>query len=159
MCVVLRQGEQAIGERLQQQSRQQSTKQRGELQLVYAADAALGMGHSPTSGATALLRSADTADYAYFFVALADMPYVRAQTLAVLLKAAAADEYTILQPQYNQQPGNPVLFAMEHAKALTALQGDQGARAFIRHHAKQRLLVDVDDPGVLKDIDRPSDIN
>jgi len=59
---------------------------------------------------------------------------------------------------FRGQRGHPVGFARKYGSLLSALTGDEGARALIaaRQWALQR--VDVDDPGVLRDIDHPDDL-
>ncbi|MGA7779576.1 MAG: nucleotidyltransferase family protein, partial [Paraburkholderia sp.] len=44
----------------------------------------------------------------------------------------------------------------EHRDALRALDGDTGARALLTEHPVARL--DVDDPGILRDVDTPEDL-
>jgi molybdenum cofactor cytidylyltransferase len=49
-------------------------------------------------------------------------------------------------------------FAPAHRAALLELRGDEGARAIIAAHRKSLTLIDVEDPGVLRDIDTPEDL-
>jgi molybdenum cofactor cytidylyltransferase len=120
--------------------------------IVRCADAHLGMGHSLAEGA----RHAQGWDY--LFVALADMPWVNSATLQRLravLEAAPPDR--IVQPAYRGEPGHPVGFGAGHLIELTRLQGDAGARSLLRDAAGWRQVVEVDDPGVLADLDTPAD--
>ena len=41
---------------------------------------------------------------------------------------------------------------------LEALRGDEGARALLKKNAGLVELIDVDDPGVCRDIDTPADL-
>jgi molybdenum cofactor cytidylyltransferase len=41
---------------------------------------------------------------------------------------------------------------------LLGLRGDEGARRLLRAHAGRMVRVDVDDPGVLRDVDWPGDL-
>jgi molybdenum cofactor cytidylyltransferase len=41
---------------------------------------------------------------------------------------------------------------------LLALDGDQGARALLERHRDAVQLVECDDPGILVDIDRKTDL-
>jgi len=88
-------------------------------------------------------------------VGLADMPYISAQTIALVLEELdrAAD---IVQPVFGQQGGHPVGFSRRHFAALLVLQGDAGARRLLREFPVVRLA--VDDPGVIRDIDYPADL-
>lgn len=90
-----------------------------------------------------------------WLVALGDMPWVAASTLAAL--AAAVDAGAgIAVPVHEGRRGNPVAFAACHRDALLALGGDQGARRLLQAHPVQE--VPVDDPGILRDIDTPADL-
>jgi len=41
---------------------------------------------------------------------------------------------------------------------LSSLHGDDGARQFIKQHPEWVKLFEVDDPGAVRDIDKPSDL-
>ncbi|MCK7579437.1 MAG: NTP transferase domain-containing protein [Chromatiales bacterium] len=56
------------------------------------------------------------------------------------------------------QRGHPVGFSAEFAPALRALQGDRGARDLLARHADRLQCLEVDDPGVLLDVDTPADL-
>ena len=120
-----------------------------KVQLVYARDAALGMGHSLAAGVGAG-RHLD-----FLFVALADMPDIQADTL-MRLKDAMAGPESIVQPAYRGTPGHPVGFGRAHFNELRRLTGDLGARGVVRAHGESTLRIEVNDPGVLKDYDVPT---
>ncbi|KQZ27789.1 molybdopterin-guanine dinucleotide biosynthesis protein MobA [Duganella sp. Root1480D1] len=91
-----------------------------------------------------------------WLIALADMPYVRPATMAVLASAIGANSAAIAAPVHRGQRGNPVAFGCAHLQDLLALAGDQGARGILKNNPVNELT--VDDPGILQDIDTPSDI-
>jgi molybdenum cofactor cytidylyltransferase len=125
-----------------------------EVRVIRCADAHLGMGHSLACGAAACR------DWAYLFVALGDMPWVRADTLQ-RLRTALADgtvPQRIVMPTYRGAPGHPVGFGAAHLPALARLHGDTGARAVVAAAAQPPLRLAVDDPGVLRDVDKPADL-
>jgi molybdenum cofactor cytidylyltransferase len=120
-------------------------------ELVVAADAALGMGHSLAAGA----RAAKGFDW--LFIALADMPWVRAATLDTLAtELAKAGPQAIVQPVHGNVAGHPVGFGHAHFAALGACTGDEGARAVVAANRSHLIALDVDDPGVLRDLDQPA---
>jgi molybdenum cofactor cytidylyltransferase len=90
-----------------------------------------------------------------WLVALGDMPFVKASTPAALVNAVAAGA-GIAVPVCAGRRGNPVAFGAVHRDALLAMHGDQGARRLLQTHPV--LEVVVDDPGILRDIDTPSDL-
>jgi molybdenum cofactor cytidylyltransferase len=118
--------------------------------VVVCDDAGSGMAASLVCG----VRHAQDADG--WLIALADMPYVRPSTMAALADAVAQGASAIAAPLHAGRRGNPVAFAREHLPALLALQGDQGARSILKNNPVNELA--VDDPGILQDIDTPSDL-
>jgi molybdenum cofactor cytidylyltransferase len=130
--------------------------------LVRCPDADLGMGHSLAAGAAHALQ----AGWAGAFVALGDMPWVRAETLCLLrdqlTARAAAGGLVIVQPELVQSdqgvPGHPVGFSAALLPALARLSGDTGARPVVAAHAASVVRIAVTDPGVLADVDRPDQL-
>lgn len=90
-------------------------------------------------------------------VALADMPYIRPQTIEKVA-AALAQGAAIVAPAYRGQRGHPVGLSARFRTQLEALRGDAGARALLQEHAGLVRLIEVDDPGVCRDIDTPADL-
>lgn len=122
-----------------------------KLQIVEAADAEAGMGHSLAAGAKACLNAIPHS----ISILLADMPWIKHRSFEILLDSAhklAQDE--ILQPFYQDRPGHPVTFHHSFLNQLTELQGDEGARKILKNCKKRRKL-DLDDPGILQDVDTP----
>ena len=91
-----------------------------------------------------------------WIVALGDMPHVQPSTIQSL-KTALEQGAGIAAPMYRGQRGNPVGFSRRYLPQLLALEGDQGARGILKHSAVTEL--DVDDSGILQDIDTPADLH
>jgi molybdenum cofactor cytidylyltransferase len=125
------------------------------VRCIVAADAHRGMGHSLAAGARSLGD-----DGRWIAVGLADMPWIRPDTLRRLAErmAAAEGDGTILVPVLEGHRGHPVCFGPRHREALTRLEGDTGARAVVAAGAPL-LETPVDDPGVLRDVDVPADLS
>lgn len=100
---------------------------------------------------------AATANADGWVVALADMPWVRPATIDAVAAALAAGA-DIVAPRYAGQRGHPVGFSRRHGIALAALRGDEGARAVVARHAATVQSIAIDDPGVLRDVDRAADL-
>lgn len=101
---------------------------------------ALGVGAAQRLGAAAML------------VALADMPFVRADHVARLF-AAADGAGAIVASTSGAQPMPPALFAAGRFAELVNLSGDHGARALLGDAAL--VMTDADD---LTDIDTAHDL-
>jgi molybdenum cofactor cytidylyltransferase len=119
------------------------------LRIVECANADDGMGASLACGVEAT-RDADG-----WVIALADMPWIAPATIrsVALALEQGAD---IVAPVYRGRRGHPVGFARRHYAALSALTGDSGARELLRAHGDAVTLVDVEDAGILRDVDTPA---
>lgn len=94
-------------------------------------------------------------------VMLADMPYVQPRTIQRLIEGFSPDKIIIpsyLEAHKEKKWGNPVLFSRKWFSALQGLNGDRGARSLIKANPCARVEVVVDDDGILRDIDTPSDL-
>jgi molybdenum cofactor cytidylyltransferase len=83
------------------------------------------------------------------------MPLVQPATL--LAVARALDGHAVAYAQYRSGRGHPVGFAAELYPELTALTGDEGARRVIGRYPA--FAVELDDPGILVDIDTEDDLD
>lgn len=110
-----------------------------------------GMGTSIAVGVAA------SADADGWLIALADMPYIRPDTIRTILAADTADG-NIVMPAFEGRRGHPVRFAPCHGPALRALEGDQGARSVVERNAHRLVIIETRDPGVLADVDTPADL-
>ena len=116
--------------------------------VVPQALAELGMSHSIAAGIAA------RADAPGWLLLPGDMPMVRPATL--LAVAAALEHHPVAYAQYQGRRGHPVGFAAELYSELMMLSGDEGARRVVARYPA--IGVDVDDPGVLLDLDTEADL-
>ena len=120
--------------------------------VVHAADAHLGMGHSLSAGARGLAERG----WQSLVVGLGDMPYVREATLRrIIARLAAAKPPAIVRPMCNGEAGQPVGFTADYLPKLAALTGDAGARTLLREARTELIMLETDDTGVLVDVDTP----
>ena len=119
--------------------------------VVECADADRGMGHSLRCGVRRSMQARA------WIVALGDMPHVETATVKRVIRRFNETD-AIIVPQYHQRSGHPVLFPARFRSDLLALSGDEGARSILRFHAAEVQWFATDDPGVLLDIDAPSDL-
>ena len=86
----------------------------------------------------------------------ADMPFVKSRTVAAVL-VAARESHGIASPRYEGRHGHPVaLPARMRAQILEAAPSSTLA-ALLKAHSMQ-IEVDVDDPGIRRDVDVPADL-
>jgi len=112
-------------------------------------NASLGMGTSIAAG----VRASPDSDG--WLVLPGDMPLVQPTTL--LAVARALDHHAVAYAQHGGRRGHPVGFAAELYPELTELSGDEGARRIIARYPA--FAVDLDDPGILVDIDTEDDLD
>lgn len=120
-------------------------------EIVVCPEADQGMGHSLAAGVRA------TAEASGWIVALADMPFIAPashRVVAACLRAGAS----LAATEYQGRRGHPVGFSAEWLPQLAAMTGDQGGRAILEAHRERLSLCRVDDPGVVRDIDRREDL-
>ena len=110
-----------------------------------------GMGASLACGVQA------TSDAQGWVIGLADMPWITAATIA-RVRDAIARGAIVAAPYCGHRRGHPVGFAASCFDELSALGGDDGARAVVLAHATELERIDVDDAGVLRDIDTVADL-
>ncbi len=117
------------------------------------ADADSGVGTSIAAGVRDAPQSHGV------MIALGDMPFLASDTVAALIDAFdASDRTKITAPAMSGRRGHPVIFPAVCCDALTALRGDEGARAVISAHAALLQLISVKDPGIFEDIDTPENL-
>jgi molybdenum cofactor cytidylyltransferase len=119
--------------------------------VIECANAEEGMGASLACAVSA------TGEVSGWIVALADMPYIRPDTVANIAAALAAGA-AIVAPIYQGRRGHPVGISAAFRRQLEALRGDEGARSVLRENPGAIMLIEVDDPGVCRDIDTPADL-
>ena len=107
-----------------------------------------GMGDSIAAGVS--IHASATG----WLVLPADMPLVRPASLRAV--AAALDQQPIAFAQHRGRRGHPVGFGAELFSELVMLKGDEGARRLLARYPS--AAVELDDPGVLFDIDTVDDL-
>jgi molybdenum cofactor cytidylyltransferase len=86
-----------------------------------------------------------------WLVVLGDMPFILPNTLGKVI--ASMQDDCISVPVHQGERGHPVGFGRSLGAALMTLTGDQGAKRLFK--TSRVAVVEVDDPGVLWDVDVP----
>jgi len=140
VLAVVRPGTEELAERLRAEG----------ADVFICAEADQGMGASLASGVRA------TCDAAGWLIALADMPWVKIETIVGVANAIRHGA-VLAAPRFQGQRGHPVGFASVYRAELAALGGDGGAKVVIAANSDKLRLIDCDDRGILQDIDEPTD--
>lgn len=127
---------------------------RAAVRLVINADPARGQLSSLLAG----LDVADRPGVRGALVIPVDMPLVRATSVSAVLDTFRMHaDAPVVRAVHAGRHGHPVIFAHRVFDELRAADPRVGAKAVVRAHADAIIDVDVDDPGVLRDIDEPAD--
>lgn len=89
-----------------------------------------------------------------FFLQPADIPLVSKETPKKLL--ADLKDADVIFPSYQGRRGHPVLMCSSLIPDVLSYEGADGMRGFFRT-VKKRKTVEVDDEGILLDLDTPED--
>ena len=90
-------------------------------------------------------------------MSLADKPFIRPGSMRRVRELLGAHDLVV--PTHGGAWGHPVGFAHRHFHALTRLEGDMGARALIVAEQSRACFVELDDPGILADVDTPEQLD
>jgi molybdenum cofactor cytidylyltransferase len=111
-----------------------------------------GIASSLQAGLSAVDPNSDAA-----LIILGDQPFIRPQTLHRIVEEYRRSQAQIVIPTHQGQRGNPVLLDRSVFAEVMALEGDVGSRAIFARHLDRIVNVEVEDDGVLLDLDDPAD--
>lgn len=86
-----------------------------------------------------------------------DMPYVRADTVRLILDTWQLHG-GIVSPRYGGKRGHPVAMPLGLRDEIRATPTTANLHEVIKRHGDLRVDLDVDDAGVLRDVDEPADL-
>ena len=92
-----------------------------------------------------------------FIMTLVDHPLVKPDTYQKLFETAKIHQDKIIVPEFSGQKGHPVYFGRLFFKSILQLPHIDGARMVIRKNPSSVIHLPVEDDGILKDIDTPTD--
>jgi CTP:molybdopterin cytidylyltransferase MocA len=88
-----------------------------------------------------------------------DHPLFRPQTVEALIRTFRETSPPIVTPAFQGRRGHPVLFGCEVFPELMSEELPQGARTVVARYLDRRVVLDVQDPGILADINTPEDFH
>lgn len=114
--------------------------------------------HDPSRGMFSSIQDGvATASGDALLIMPGDMPFVRAETVrAVIAKYREAP--AIVSPRYRGKRGHPVAMPLALREEIRATPSGATLHEVIKKHAQTRVDLDVDDPGVVRDVDTPADL-
>lgn len=100
------------------------------------------------------LSRIDRAAFSGIFVCLADHPLVQPETCAALLRLHRRSPAKIIIPSFRGRRGHPVLFPVP---VIGEIFGASTLRDVVRRNPKMLVVVEVEDEGVVLDMDTEPD--
>lgn len=97
-------------------------------------------------------------DASAVIIHLTDHPTVKAETFAAVAEAYRQSRKPIVIARYAGRRGHPVLFDRSMFLELINAPEDQGARVVVNADASRVVYIDVEDPGILLDLDTPEEL-
>ena len=122
------------------------------IKFVFNSNFETGMASSIKKGIENLSGKTDA-----FFISLGDMPSINYDTYNQLIKCNKNKKAIV--PMFKGQQGNPVLFPKSFEEKLLSIQGDSGAKKILEINKKEVLYLEINDPGIIRDLDVPNDFN
>jgi len=90
-----------------------------------------------------------------FFLCPIDYPLVQQKTYNKLLLAHQSDPDRIIKPAFKNRSGHPIVFPKNLFHALKEAPLNEGARFVTRQYDQLTKTLEVDDPGILININTP----
>jgi molybdenum cofactor cytidylyltransferase len=92
-------------------------------------------------------------------IALVDQPQIGTDIFDLLISTYERDRPLIVVPSYGGRGGHPVLLDMRLKGEILAMDPSIGLRQVISAHRRDAALVQAGDQSILKDFDRPEDLD
>jgi CTP:molybdopterin cytidylyltransferase MocA len=97
-------------------------------------------------------------DDAAAMVILVDHPLVEPETYRVLLAVFKNNPDNIMIPVTNGRRGHPLIIPSKFRSEILDAPDDSNLRDILKNHSADIVEVDIDDAGILRDIDTPRDL-
>jgi molybdenum cofactor cytidylyltransferase len=126
------------------------------LKTVFNPDFTTGMTASIQAGVRA--ASPETEG---FMVCLSDMPLIDSavyrQLAEVFFEKTKTEQRVIVQPVFENTPGNPVIFSTVFKNEILALEHSEGCKPIVQANREFVVRVPVATDAILRDADTPED--
>jgi molybdenum cofactor cytidylyltransferase len=86
-----------------------------------------------------------------------DMPYVRPETVRAVI-AKFRERHAIVSPRYKGKRGHPVVMPLSLRDEIAATPPTANLHDVIKRHPGEPVVLDVNDAGVVRDVDTPADL-
>jgi molybdenum cofactor cytidylyltransferase len=114
--------------------------------------------HDPSRGMfSSIQEGVRTASGDVLLVLPGDMPFVKSVTVQQVIQVWSGRR-GIVSPRYNNKRGHPVALPLALRDEILMTSPRSNLHEVIKNHLDERIDLDVDDPGINRDVDRPEDL-
>jgi molybdenum cofactor cytidylyltransferase len=126
--------------------------------LVHDARVSVVVNVEPSRGMFSSIQTGVAAGIGDAYLVLpADMPFVRAATVSVVLDHARAAD-SVVVPVFRGRRGHPIVTPAGLRTHVLAADPSSTLKNVLLASAAPQIEVDVDDPGITRDVDVPGDL-
>ena len=90
-------------------------------------------------------------------IGLGDQPQVQERSVRLVVEEYIKSGASLIVPSFQMRRGHPWLVARPHWDEILHIAPPETLRDFLHHHANDIRYVEIDDPGILKDLDTPQE--
>ncbi len=124
------------------------------INVVYNKDHKFGQTSSFCAGLRSLNNDVDAV-----LLLPVDYPLVKAKTINALIDCFRARGSRIVIPSFRGRKGHPPLFSLSLKPEFLALDNGQGINTVAHRHQESSVVLEVDDPGVVRTFNTPEEFS
>ena len=98
-------------------------------------------------------------DCAGIMIIPVDHPFIKSETIKILLSKAEENSDSIIKPRFEGKSGHPVIVPYKLIKTITKENFGDGLNDVIKKSGNRQVYADVNDNGILKNINTKEDYN
>lgn len=88
-----------------------------------------------------------------------DHPFVSTDTVKLLIESFCINPESLIKPVFNSVSGHPIIIPPELSKKILSSGINKTLDVVIRESFVKKIGINTDDPGVIKNINTPEDLN
>jgi molybdenum cofactor cytidylyltransferase len=90
-------------------------------------------------------------------IGLGDQPQVQERSVRLVVEEYTQSKASLVVPSFQMRRGHPWLVARPHWGEILKMEPSETPRDFLNRHSADIRYVEINDPGILKDLDTPED--
>jgi molybdenum cofactor cytidylyltransferase len=90
-------------------------------------------------------------------IGLGDQPQVQERSVRLVVEEYTQSKASLVVPSFQMRRGHPWLVARPYWGEILKMEPSETPRDFLNRHSADIRYVEINDPGILKDLDTPED--